>query len=97
MTTLDRIRLAAASPHVGVLAITMFDDEIGFTIFGRVHGFLFLIYIATALLCLVQYKWSMRRTLIVVADAIPPFVGFYVVHSLIKETEVEHRTSPLAS
>jgi integral membrane protein len=74
-----------------------FDEEILVTIFGRVHGFLFLIYVVTALLCHTQYKWPIKRTLTVLAAAIPPFVGYYVVHGLIRDARIEQQTTSLAS
>jgi integral membrane protein len=74
-----------------------FDEEILVTIFGRVHGFLFLIYLATALLCHTQYKWPVKRTVTVLAAAVPPLVGYYVVHGLIKDAQTEQQTTSLAS
>lgn len=73
-----------------------FDEDLGVTIFGRVHGFLFLIYVATALLCYAQYKWSIQHTMIVLAAAIPPFVGFVVVHRLIERGETKQASPALS-
>lgn len=65
--------------------------------FGPIHGFLFLAYVACALLCHVEYKWPIKRTLIVLLAAIPPFAGLLVVHGIIKQTDGEQQRMTLAS
>jgi integral membrane protein len=70
-----------------------FEEETLVSIFGRVHGFLFLAYVALALLCHVEYRWAIKRTLIVLIAAIPPFVGLWVVHSILEQAEGERTTA----
>ena len=73
-----------------------FGEDVLVAIFGRVHGGLFVLYVAAAFICFVQYKWQLQRLLIVVAAAIPPFVGYFVVHRLIGEAANEQQVSAFA-
>ena len=74
-----------------------FDNDSGVSLFGQVHGFLFLLYVAATLLCHVEYRWPLKRTATVLLAAIPPFVGFVVVHRLIRQAQDEQTTAALAS
>lgn len=74
-----------------------FDQDLLVTIFGRVHGGLFLIYVVAAFICHTQYKWAISRTALVVAAAIPPFAGYFVVHGLIRDAAKEQQDVVLAA
>ena len=74
-----------------------FDNGSGTSLFGPIHGMLFLAYVGLTFVCSAEYKWPLKRTAIVLLAAIPPFVGFLVVHGLIKDTESETATASLAS
>jgi integral membrane protein len=74
-----------------------FDNEAGVSLFGPIHGFLFLLYVVATLLCHVEYRWAIKRTLIVLFAAVPPFVGYFVAHGLIKDAETELASATLAS
>jgi integral membrane protein len=82
---------------VGMIMKYGFDNGSGTDLFGPIHGMLFVIYVGLTLLCHVEYKWPLKRTAIVLLAAIPPFVGFLVVHGLIKETQDETASASLAS
>jgi integral membrane protein len=73
-----------------------FDQEMLVSIFGRVHGGLFLLYVIAAFVCFTQYKWPIQRLLLVVAAAVPPFAGYFVVHGLIRDAQKEQSSAAFA-
>ena len=82
---------------VGMIMKYGFDNGSGTELFGPIHGTLFLAYAGLALLCHAEYKWPLKRTAIVLLAAIPPFVGYLVVHGLIKETQDQRVSTSLVS
>ena len=48
--------------------------ELGVTVFGMVHGVVFLAYGLTTLLVAVDQRWSPGRTLLGLLSAVPPFM-----------------------
>ncbi|MFG1994089.1 DUF3817 domain-containing protein [Actinoplanes sp. NPDC048988] len=49
--------------------------DLGVYIFGRVHGLLFVVYLAAALWTARTERWSLLRTLFGLAASIPPFTS----------------------
>ncbi|MFF5083705.1 DUF3817 domain-containing protein [Actinoplanes sp. NPDC000266] len=49
--------------------------DLGVYIFGRVHGLLFVVYIAAAIWTARAERWSLLRTLAGLAASIPPFTS----------------------
>ncbi|XVU21287.1 DUF3817 domain-containing protein [Actinoplanes sp. CA-054009] len=49
--------------------------DLGVYIFGRVHGLLFVVYIAAAVWTARTERWSLLRTLVGLAASIPPFTS----------------------
>ena len=47
--------------------------ELGVRIFGMVHGIVFVAYCVTTVLVAVDQRWSLRRTALGLAAAVPPF------------------------
>ena len=82
---------------VGMIMKYGFDNGSGTDLFGPIHGTLFLLYVALTSVCAAEYQWPLKRTAIVLFAAIPPFVGFVVVHGLIKDTENQSPNASLAS
>lgn len=80
-TSAGRFRLFAMAEAVswaGLLIGMLFkyvlaDNEIGVKIFGPIHGFVFLVYILTALLASAAQKWERRTTVLALLASIPPF------------------------
>jgi integral membrane protein len=48
--------------------------ELGVSIFGMVHGVVFIAYCLTTLLVAVDQRWSAGRTILGLVSSIPPFV-----------------------
>ena len=49
------------------------ENELGVKIFGPIHGFIFIVYIFTALFASVAQKWERRTTVFALLASIPPF------------------------
>ncbi|WP_121254575.1 DUF3817 domain-containing protein [Nocardioides ferulae] len=47
--------------------------ELGVRVFGMVHGVVFIGYVLTTLLVALDQRWSVARTLLGLAAAVPPF------------------------
>jgi integral membrane protein len=101
LKALYSIAIAETLSWVGLLTGMVmkygFDNEAGVSLFGPIHGFLFLLYIAATLLCHVEYRWAVKRTVIVLLAAVPPFVGYFVVHGMFKDAASEQAPASLVS
>jgi integral membrane protein len=51
--------------------------EIGVTVFGPVHGALFVAYVVIALLAARTFRWSLPTTLLALAVSIPPMATLW--------------------
>jgi integral membrane protein len=51
------------------------QNPIGVQIFGRVHGALFVAYLAALIWVAVSHRWSPWRTVVGAAAAVPPFAS----------------------
>lgn len=51
--------------------------ELGVTIFGRLHGAVFLAYGVTTVLVWIDQRWSLRQGLLGLVCAIPPFATLF--------------------
>ena len=47
--------------------------ELGVRVFGMVHGIVFVAYCVTTVLVATDQRWSLRRTALGLAAAVPPF------------------------
>jgi integral membrane protein len=45
--------------------------------FGSVHGLLFVLYILYVVLCKIEHRWTLKKTLILLGISIIPFGNFY--------------------
>ncbi len=61
-----------------VLKYVTQTTELGVRVFGMAHGVVFLAYCLTVLTVAVDARWSVRRTVLGLACAVPPFatLGF---------------------
>jgi integral membrane protein len=50
--------------------------ELGVWLFGRLHGFAFLLYFVTAIVAGLRLRWPWWATLLAALAAIPPLVTF---------------------
>lgn len=51
--------------------------ELGVSVFGLVHGVVFLAYVLVTLVLWVDQKWPVREVVLVLACGIPPFATLY--------------------
>jgi len=47
--------------------------ELGVSVFGMLHGVVFVAYAVVAVVVAVDQRWTARRTLVALASAVPPF------------------------
>lgn len=63
-------------------------NEIGVKIFGPIHGGVFVVYLAVAVLTAVKLKWDIKATLLALVAAFPP-----VRHRDLRDLGRAHRPS----
>ncbi len=95
-TAIGQLRLAAYLEGISYLsfAITM-PLKYGLGIrepnlyVGMAHGWLFIVYIALCIRCVIIYDWKSRDSLLAFIASIIPFGTFYMDHRLFRKTEME--------
>jgi integral membrane protein len=45
--------------------------------FGTIHGALFVLYILYVFLCKIEYRWTLKKALILLGISVIPFGNFY--------------------
>jgi integral membrane protein len=63
------------------------DDERLISIAGPTHGFLFIVYIVTALDLSFRLRWSIVRTVLVCLAGTVPFFSFVAEHIVTRDTK----------
>jgi integral membrane protein len=84
-TALGRLRIIAFTEGVSYLILLFiamplkyfFGQPTAVKNFGSVHGLLFVLYILYVFLCKIEYRWTMKKTLILLGISIIPFGNFY--------------------
>ncbi|WP_228389347.1 DUF3817 domain-containing protein [Cumulibacter manganitolerans] len=61
------------------------DDGTPVTVIGIAHGWLYMAYIACAVLLAVHRRWSLGRTVLVVLGGTIPLVSFWTEHVVHKK------------
>ncbi|MFC7361231.1 DUF3817 domain-containing protein [Nocardioides astragali] len=75
--------------------------ELGVQVFGMVHGVVFIAYCLVTLLVAIDQRWSLSRTVVGLAAAVPPFATLlFEVYAdrrgLLGEEWLSRRDSPTA-
>jgi integral membrane protein len=84
-TALGRFRIIAFTEGVSYLILLFIAMPLKYAwgqptfvrYFGSIHGLLFVLYILYALLCKIEYRWTLKKTLILLGISIIPFGNFY--------------------
>jgi integral membrane protein len=76
------IAIAEACSWAGLLIGMFFKyvvvrDDVGVTVFGPIHGVLFLIYVAVTLLVARDFRWSVPTTVLALLASIPPLATLW--------------------
>ena len=76
------VAVAEACSWAGLLVGMLFKwilrvSEIGVTVFGPIHGALFVAYVVIALLAARTFRWSLPTTLVALAVSIPPMATLW--------------------
>lgn len=82
LRTFRWIALLEATSFIALLIAAVIkrtaDNEIGVTILGPIHGFLFLAYIYTAWVIRNDAGWTGKQTFWIMVGAVIPFGGYVV-------------------
>ncbi len=62
-----------------------FDNEIGVSLMGPIHGMLFVVFVGLLLITQYQERWSIGRTILSFIESIPPFTGFILGKRLLDD------------
>ena len=88
LRTFRWIALLEAASYIAILASAVIkrtaDNEIGVTIFGPIHGFLFLAYLYVAWMIRKDAGWTGKQTFWIMVASVIPFGGFVVDWWLIR-------------
>ena len=76
------IAIAEACSWAGLLIGMFFKyvvvrDDIGVTVFGPIHGVLFIIYVVVTLLVARDFRWSVGTTVVALVASIPPLATLW--------------------
>ncbi|MBW0104040.1 DUF3817 domain-containing protein [Pseudonocardia sp. KRD291] len=76
------VAIAEACSWTGLLIGMVFKylvvfDDIGVTIFGPVHGALFVAYVLVTLLTARTFRWDLRTTVVGLLASIPPLTTIW--------------------
>ena len=76
------VALAEATSFLALLVASFIkhqgNGELGVSILGPIHGGLFILYVALALMLRPQLAWSAKTTALVLLGAVAPFGGYVV-------------------
>lgn len=101
LKALTAVTFAEAISWIGLLIAMVFkygfDMETGVEVMGRVHGFLFVAFVALLALVHVQRKWPIGKTALSFVESIPPFTGFLLGKQLLDEQRRDEGRSPSAA
>jgi integral membrane protein len=84
-TTLGRLRVIAFTEGMSYLILLfvamplkyIWGQPAAVKNFGTVHGLLFVLYIIYVLLCKIEYRWTLKKALVLFGISIIPFGNFY--------------------
>lgn len=93
LKTLTAVAFAEAISWICLLIAMVFkygfDMPEGVSWVGRIHGSLFLAFVALLFLTHVQKRWPIRKTALAFAESIPPFTGFLLGRQLLDDVRRE--------
>lgn len=96
LKTLTAVAFAEAVSWICLLIAMVFkygfDMPEGVSWVGRIHGTLFLAFVALLLMTHVQNRWPLRRSALAFAESIPPFTGFLLGKQLLDMVRREEST-----
>ena len=61
------------------------DNPTPVTVIGIAHGYLYLLFIITAVMMSIKRRWDIKRTIIVILCGTIPLVSFYTEHVVHKK------------
>ncbi len=84
-TALGRLRVVAFAEGMSFLILLfiamplkyIWGQPLAVRQFGTIHGALFVLYVLLVLVCKIEYRWNMGKTLILLVLSVIPFGTFY--------------------
>jgi integral membrane protein len=72
-------------------------SEIGVTIFGPIHGGLFIAYVLVTVLAARTFRWSLRTTVVALVASIPPLATLWFERRASREGRLDPQLSPASA
>ncbi|GAA3235827.1 hypothetical protein GCM10017691_33520 [Pseudonocardia petroleophila] len=96
------VSVAEACSWVGLLVGMLFKyvvvfDDIGVTVFGPIHGALFVAYVAVTLLTARVFRWDLRTLVLALAASIPPLATLWFERRARRTGRLDYSPSGSAS
>jgi integral membrane protein len=84
-TSLGRFRIIAFAEGISYLILLFIAMPLKYVwgqpgavkSFGTIHGLLFVLYILYLFLCKIEYRWTVKKALILLGISVVPFGNFY--------------------
>jgi integral membrane protein len=94
-STIGRFRLIALAEGISFLILLfiamplkyIWDQPLFVRYFGSVHGLLFVLYILLLALCMIEYRWSIKKVLILGLISLIPFGAFYADKKYLRDEQ----------
>ncbi|MDN5919357.1 MAG: DUF3817 domain-containing protein [Pseudonocardia sp.] len=88
------VAIAEACSWTGLLIGMVFKylvvfDDIGVTIFGPIHGALFVAYVIVTLLTARTFRWDLRTTIVGLLASIPPLTTIWFERRVARRGRLE--------
>lgn len=78
-----KVAVAEGISYIALLCIAMplkyyMDMPLAVKYTGWAHGLLFVLYAIMVVMCMIEYKWSFGKAILIFLASLLPFVPFYV-------------------
>lgn len=101
MNTLSIFRKVAVAEGLSYIALIFVamplkyfaDMPLAVKYTGWAHGIFFMLYVVMVIMCFIEYKWKIGKTILIFLASLLPFAPFYVDKRLKEETVDEAKAS----
>jgi integral membrane protein len=84
-TTLGRFRMIAFAEGISYIILLFIAMPLKYVwgqptavrSFGSIHGLLFVLYVLFVIICHFEYRWQLKKTLLLLGISLIPFGNFY--------------------
>ena len=101
MNTLSIFRKVAVAEGLSYIALIFVamplkyfaDMPLAVKYTGWAHGIFFMLYVVMVIMCFIEYKWKIGKTILIFLASLLPFAPFYVDKRLKEEAVDEAKAS----